>query len=158
MSIISRFSPFFRFRFGLSVIAWLIALSSLAALGADPVAAKARKSGGARLTLTRTTDVLYFAATAIVRVNGKQVASLGRGESATVTIAPGANKVAVDAFLQPGSFVLDLHARPGGNYAIEISPRGESYASVVVFGLAGVLIDAAANNNKAGAFKLQRAR
>lgn len=133
----------------------LATLSFVICVAVDPAVAQRRGGGTARLTLTRTTDMLYLGAAAFVSVDGKKVATLWRGESATVTIPAGPNRVAVDAFLQPGSFVVVVNARPGGHYAMEISPRGESYIPGAVFGLAGAVIDAAANENKAGAFKMR---
>jgi hypothetical protein len=137
----------------------LAALGFLICAAVDPAIAQQRRgSGTARLTLTRTSDALYLGVPAVVKVNGSEVASLWRGESTTVTISAGASKITVDATLHPGVWAVALNARPGGHYTIEISPRGDSLAPGVLFGLAGTVVDAVANVNKAGAFKMRRVK
>ncbi len=110
-------------------------------------------AGKARLTLTRVSGVLYVGTPATVKINGEQVASLWAGSSSTVDIAPGANSVSVDAWSYPGFWKVDLNAKAGQAYAIEISPRGSSYVPSLL-GPVGGAIDAAANEN-AGAFQMR---
>jgi hypothetical protein len=126
--------------------------AGLAADGA-PKAADPIPRGKARLTLTRVSGMLYSGVQASVTINGQQVAGLWAGSSSTVEIAPGANVVSVDGWSYPGSWTVDLSAKAGQSYAIEISPRGESYA-FGMFGLVGGVIDASANKN-AGAFQMR---
>jgi hypothetical protein len=116
--------------------------------------AGAMLAGQARLKLTRVSGVLYMGAQANVRVNGQEVANLWRDSSTTVNLSPGANVITVGALLHPGVWTINLHAKPGATYAIEISPRVESYAPVLIAGLAGSMVDAAVNEN-AGAFQMR---
>jgi hypothetical protein len=109
--------------------------------------------GKARLTLTRVSGMLYSGVQASVKINGQQVAGLWAGSSSTVDIAPGANVVSVDGWSYPGSWTVDLNAKAGQTYAIEISPRGDSYV-FGMFGLVGGVIDVSANKN-AGAFQMR---
>lgn len=116
--------------------------------------AGAMLAGQARLKLTRVSGVLYMGAQANVRVNGQEVANLWRESSTTVNLSPGANVITVGALLHPGVWTINLNAKPGATYAVEISPRVESYAPVLIAGLAGSMVDAAVNEN-AGAFQMR---
>ena len=109
-------------------------------------------AGKVQLILTRTTSALYLAAPAMVKVNGQDVASLGRGESSTLTIAPGRTVVSVSTWSYPGSWTINLDAKAGQTYAIEIS-RGASFVPSFLLGPLGGVVDAAANPN-AGAFQM----
>jgi hypothetical protein len=126
--------------------------AGLAADGA-PKAADPIPRGKARLTLTRVSGMLYSGVQASVKINGQQVAGLWAGSSSTVDIAPGANVISVDGWSYPGSWTVDLSAKAGQSYAIEISPRGDSFA-FGMFGLVGGAIDVSANKN-AGAFQMR---
>ena len=49
----------------------------------------------ARLTITRTEEVLAMAVPATIEINGKKAADLGNGASTIIDIAPGANVISV---------------------------------------------------------------
>jgi hypothetical protein len=88
-----------------------------------------------------------------VKVNGQKVADIWAGSSSIVNIAPGANTITVEAWSYPGTWTVNLDAKPGQNYAAEISPRGDSYAPSLL-GPVGGAIDSA-NNKNAGAFQMR---
>ncbi len=111
-------------------------------------------SGKARLTLTRVSGFVYSGVPATVKINGEQVASLWAGSSSSVDIAPGATSVSVDAWTYPGTWTLDLSAKAGQAYTIEISPRGDSLGPALLLGAIGGAIDASVNQN-AGAFQMR---
>ncbi len=110
--------------------------------------------GKARLVLSRTNDMLYMGALAQVKINGAEVASLWRSESSTVPIAPGAVAVSVSTWSYPGSWTVNLNAKAGETYALEISPRGETMFAMGAIGVAGAIVDANANRN-GGIFQMR---
>jgi hypothetical protein len=135
-------------------VAGVLVVSSFV-LWSSVVAAPAQsRNSGTRLTLTRSSTFLFVAVPASVTVNGRDAASLYRGETATINIAPGQNTVNVSGFGQPGSWTLVVNAKPGGHYAIEVEPRGESIPPAALLGLPGALLDTAINKNS-GAFKMR---
>lgn len=110
-------------------------------------------SGQTRLTLTRVEGVLYAGAPATVKVNGQKVADLWAGKSETVDIPLGNNAVTVEAWSYPGTWTVNLDAKKGKAYAIEVSPRGDSYAPSL-FGPLGAAMEGAGTKN-AGAFQMR---
>ncbi len=110
--------------------------------------------GKARLLLTRVNSLVGFRTPARVKVNGNQVARLRSGGSIVVNIPSGRTAVTVDAPLDLGEYTINLDAKSGKTYALEISPRGERLAAAVVAPGVGALIDAAANKN-GGAFQVR---
>lgn len=62
--------------------------------------------------------------------------------------------VAVYSWSYPGKFSLNIKAKPGARYTVEISPREESFVANAVLGIAGAIIDASDSKNS-GAFKLR---
>lgn len=108
----------------------------------------------ARLTITRTSDILYMGVPATIKVNGKKVASLALGASTIVDIAPGSNVISADAWSYPGTFSVKLEAKAGQRYALEVAPRGDSFLPGALLGPFGGAIDASVNEN-AGAFQLR---
>ena len=110
-------------------------------------------AGKVRLALNRVQGVLYAGAPATVKVNGQKVADLWAGNSSVVDISPGKNAVTVEAWSYPGTWTIDLDAKPGQSYAIEVSPRSESYVPSL-FGAVGGAMDSNANKN-AGAFQMR---
>ena len=109
--------------------------------------------GKARLVLVRESAYYAVAVPAVVKVNGQDVANLASGGSASVMISPGPTAVNIDAWSAPGSYTVNLDAKAGRTYRIEISPRTEAIAPALICGLACGLIEAADNEGKAGAFK-----
>lgn len=54
----------------------------------------------------------------------------------------------------PGSWTINLDAKAGRTYAIEISPRGGSFVPSLLLGPLGGVVESAANPN-AGAFQMR---
>lgn len=91
---------------------------------------------------------------ATVNINGRKVASLWGGASATIDLAPGANTITVDAWSSPGSWTHTLNAKPGARYAIEISPRDGS-AAAAMLGPIGAAIEANSKKKQGGSFQMR---
>jgi hypothetical protein len=134
-----------------------VVLGFIACLVLSPADAQQRRgrAGQATLTLTRVSGLLYVSLPATVTINGRQVASLWSGSSSSVAIAPGPNSVSVSGWSYPGTWTVTLNARPGAHYVAEISPRGDSIAPGILFGLAGGMVDAAVNKDSSGAFQMR---
>ena len=111
---------------------------------------------GTQVTLTRVSGLTYAGVPATVKINGQQVASLFSGASSTVPLAPGTNKITVEAFSYPGNWEIDLNARPGKTYTIQIEPRDGS-VGVNLLGVAGLAVAAAqaSNGKNTGAFQMR---
>jgi hypothetical protein len=110
-------------------------------------------AGQTRLTLTRVEGILYAGAPATVKVNGQKVAELWAGKSETVDIPLGNNVVTVEAWSYPGTWTVNLDAKKGKAYAVEVSPRSESYGPSL-FGPLGAAAEGAGTKN-AGAFQMR---
>jgi hypothetical protein len=117
------------------------------------VAAPVPKSH-ARLIIHREGSVVGMVADARVRVDGRDVASLGNDEVKVLDIPAGAHQIAVDHWSHPGVSKLDLNAKPGTVYEIRAAVRGEAAAAGMMFGLAGSAIESASNGD-AGFWSLQ---
>lgn len=107
----------------------------------------------ARLTITRTNDLLYMGAPATIKINGRKTADLGLGASTIIDIAPGANVISASAWSYPGTFSVKLDAKPGQRYAVKVEPRSDSFLPAMLAPVGGI-IDASVNEN-AGAFQLR---
>ncbi len=112
-----------------------------------PVPAEKVSETSARIQIARTTDMLYLALDARVSVNGSVVAALPRGGSTYVDVNPGTATVRVDHPTSPGSFAVSFEARPGSTYAIEVSPRNESFMPGALGGVIGLAVDASITEN-----------
>ena len=123
------------------------------AQSATPKPSGPAPSGQTRLTLTRVEALLYAGAPATVKVNGAKVADLWAGKSETVDIPLGNNTVTVEAWSYPGTWTVNLDAKKGKAYAIEVSPRGDSYGPSL-FGPLGAAAEGAGTKN-AGAFQMR---
>jgi len=110
-------------------------------------------AGKARLVLTRVSGMYASALDAVVKVNNQEVARLATGTSQAVMIAPGPTAVNIDSWSAPGSYTINLEAKAGRTYKVEISPRTEALAPALICGLACGLMEAAAKGDKAGAFQ-----
>ena len=113
---------------------------------AHPMAAKAAAnnaipSGKARITLTRESSLVYAAAPATVTLNGKEVASVATGGSATVDVPAGDSTIAVSAWSYPGASTVKVALKAGQTTALEISPRSASVGAGMLLGPLGGLVD-----------------
>ena len=119
-----------------------------AALAQTPIPA-----GKARVTITRTSDMLYAAAPATITLNGQTVASISTGGTAIVDVPQGNAVLAASAWSYPGEYKVTLNAVAGQNYALEVAPRSASFGPSLL-GPVGGMMDSSANGN-AGAFEMR---
>lgn len=111
-------------------------------------------SASGRLKIVRTDELVAGLAGARLRIDDKEVANLDSGEWEVIDVPAGKHKITVDHWGHLNVFNLDLDVKPGTLYSLEISPRGEAVAAGAIFGLAGALVEAAANDN-GGTFQIR---
>jgi hypothetical protein len=71
-----------------------------------------------------------------LKVDGREL-PLGNGEVRIVDVAPGPHQIAVDDSLHPNVFKLNVHAKGGTVYDLEVSTRDEAAVAGAVLGLRG---------------------
>ena len=113
----------------------------------------ALKASDARLKIQRVNSFMAAAGSANVKLDGREVASLGIGGSTMLDVAAGPHKITVGAWGHPNVYAITLDARPGMLYTLEISPRMEAAAAGAAFGFIGFAAEAAANEN-GGTFEI----
>jgi hypothetical protein len=128
-----------------------VALVAVAAVamsnGQAAYAAPAKKNtvaapaGKTAVSITRSTDMLYFGSSASVEINGVKVASLGRGETYAADIAPGPTVVSVSSWSSPGVSSYSFSAQRGKTYQLAVKPRGGNFAAAMVGGLVGQAVE-----------------
>jgi hypothetical protein len=111
------------------------------------LATSALKASDARLKIYRTSNFVASLGAASVKLDGREVASLGIGGSTILDIPAGAHKIAVDHWAHPNVYAITLDAKPGMLYTLEVSPRMEAAVAAVAFGTIGWAAEAAANEN-----------
>ena len=142
----------------LGVLAFLcLASANLAGCVTDQSAAAAPPvipPSQAMLTVTRVNN--YYAALMPVAVtaNGADFASLGLGETRTGGIKPGPVTLAATMLATPGTYTVHFNAEAGKRYAFELQPRTAGVVAAVSAGILGSVVDAAANGEQAGPYKL----
>lgn len=109
--------------------------------------------GMARITVQRSTDILYLALSASVKVNGIAIGALSRGDVASIDVKPGPAIVSVDTESSPGSFSISFTAQPNHEYLMEVSPRSGSFLPGALLGYAGEFMDSAVNE-QSGLFQI----
>lgn len=123
------------------------------AFGASASDESAVPPGKARLAIARTSAFLYLTLSARVDVNGQRIADLGRGETYSGVFDAGRLSITTDHWSSPGKFTVALNAESGAEYKLELSPREDSFLPGALFGIVGLAVDAAVENNS-GLFKL----
>ena len=88
-----------------------------------------------------------------VTANGAEFASLGLGETFTGGIKPGPVTLTTSMWSTPGSYTVHFNAEAGKRYAFELQPRGAGLA-LASAGIFGSVVDAAANGEQSGPYKL----
>jgi hypothetical protein len=106
----------------------------------------------ARLKIYRE-GIVGAAVPARVIIDGREVASLGVGGSTVLDVLAGSRKIVVDSWSHPNAYTLNLAAKPGTLYTLEISIRSEAFVAGM-FGLVGMMAEAAANEN-GGTFQIR---
>ncbi|WP_088345296.1 MULTISPECIES: hypothetical protein [Rhodomicrobium] len=120
-----------------------------AALALQPLGAKA-----SRLKLVRTDEPTASSAPARIRIDGRELGSLGIGQSTILDVSSGAHKIVVDYWGHPNVFAVTLVAQPGIVYTLEIAPRPDVVKAGLVAGGIGALTQASASEH-GGAFQLR---
>jgi hypothetical protein len=107
----------------------------------------------ASVTITRVNN--YYGALVPVNVtaNGASFASLGLGETITGGVKPGPVTLTTTMWSTPGSYTVHFNAEAGKRYAFELQPRGAGLA-LASAGIIGSVVDAAANGEQSGPYKL----
>ncbi|MBY0560364.1 hypothetical protein [Hyphomicrobium sp.] len=111
------------------------------------------RTSDARLKIYRTDALESAGDAARVKIDGREVASLGSGGSTMLDVPAGLHKIVVDTPLHPNVYEISLATKAGAHYALEVSPR--SAATVArMFGVVGMLAESAANQN-GGEFQIR---
>lgn len=105
-----------------------------------------------RIVISRTDDIIYATLAARIAVNGNYVSNVMRGQTVSMEVDPGAVKVAADAPMTMGEFMLSFQIEPGMEVRLSLAPRGANFIGAMS-GLGGMLVEAAINDNK-GPFSL----
>jgi hypothetical protein len=69
-------------------------------------------------------------------------------------IPAGSHSISVDAFGHPNAYSITLQAKAGMLYKLEVSPRSAAAVAGVMFGLVGMMVEAAVNEN-GGTFQIR---
>jgi hypothetical protein len=118
------------------------------------LAGKALKPSHARLKIQRSNELMAAGPAARVKLDGRQIANLGAGGSTMLDVPTGAHKITVDQEGHPNVYSITLQAKPGMLYTLEVSPRGEAVMAGAMFGLVGMMVEAAVNEN-GGTFQIR---
>jgi hypothetical protein len=110
--------------------------------------------GQARISITRTDEGPSWSTAAKIEVNGSNVADLAPGQTYTGGVAPGPVSLTAKASVDIGFYTEKFNAVAGKTYAFQVSKRTEQVVAGVLGGVVGMSIDAAANSEKSGAFKI----
>jgi len=123
-------------------------VSGCRSMGAENAALAERtlKASEARLKIFRAQTLVGAAGSARVRVDGREVANLGVGGSTMLDVPAGTHKIVVDHWAHPNVYTMNLNAKPGMLYTLEVSVRTEA-AVAGMFGVVGVFAEASANEN-----------
>lgn len=110
--------------------------------------------GQAGISITRLDGFYGSLVAADIQANGNKIASLDKGATYSGGVPPGPVTLTVSCACDLGRYSIHFNAQAGKNYAFEVSPRNEQYAAVVFGGLVGYAVDAAANGENSGMFKI----
>jgi hypothetical protein len=110
------------------------------------LASKPLAKSQTRLKIFRADAYVAGAVGARVKIDGRQIAEIDNGGSTILDLAAGKHEIEVDTWQHPNVYKLNLDAKPGTMYVLEITPREEAVAAGM-FGLVGMLAEAAVNEN-----------
>jgi hypothetical protein len=113
---------------------------------------KALPKAHARLQIHRE-GIVGAAVPARILIDGREVASLGVGGSTVLDVPAGSRKIVVDSWSHPNAYTLNLAAKAGTLYTLEVSVRSEAFVAGM-FGVVGMVAEAAANEN-GGTFQIR---
>jgi uncharacterized protein YceK len=99
-------------------------MSGCGSTGAEnaALAAKALKPSHARLKIQRSNEPMAADPAARVKLDGREIASLGVGGTTMLDVPAGARKITLDAQGHPNEYTITLQAKPGMLYTLEVSP------------------------------------
>jgi hypothetical protein len=110
--------------------------------------------GQARISITRTDEGPSWSTAAKIEVNGAPVADLAPGQTYSGGVAAGPVSLTAKASVDIGYYTEKFNAVAGKSYAFQVSKRTEQVVAGVLGGVVAMSIDAAANSEKSGAFKI----
>lgn len=110
--------------------------------------------GMARITVTRSMDMLFLGVTADITVNEQRLGSVFRGQGGSIEVPAGVASVSTTSWSTPGRFTIRFSTVPGGRYDVEVAPRGALLGPSLALGMLGAALDAASNPEQGGAFTL----
>jgi hypothetical protein len=118
------------------------------------LARKPLRGSHARLKVQRSDELMAAGPAARIKLDGRVIANLGVGGSTMLDVPSGARKIGVDQDGHPNAYSMTLQAKPGMLYTLEVSPRGEAVMAGAMFGLVGMMVEAAVNEN-GGTFQIR---
>lgn len=110
--------------------------------------------GQARISIRRTDEGPSWSAAAQIAINGAHVVELAPGQSYSGGVAPGPVAMIATAKMDIGQYVVKFNAVAGKSYAFEVSKRGAHTAAGLLGGVAGMIVETAANGDQSGAFQI----
>lgn len=113
--------------------------------------------GMTRITVERSSELMYAALSARVRVNGEDFGSLSRGDRKSIDLRPGRVNIAVDTLTAPGRFVMSFESSVNNEYVLKVSPRSGSLLPGLAAGYVGLFVDTAVNE-QSGLFQVIQER
>ena len=101
----------------------------------------------ARLKIHRESAFTGSAVDITIKIDGREVAGIGNDETRVFDIPAGNHLVTADHWSHPGTSKLNLQAKPGMVYEIEIAARAEAAVAGMMFGIIGTVVESAANDD-----------
>jgi hypothetical protein len=119
-----------------------------------PPIAAAVAPGQARISITRVDEGPSWSAAAKIDINGAHVVDLAPGQSYSGGVASGPVSVTATAAMDIGQYTVKFNAVAGKTYAFQVLKRGARAVAALLGGVAGIVIDTAANGDTSGAFQI----
>ncbi len=120
---------------------FLVACGSQGVLNVEQLA-QPTPAGQAKLVITRDNSYYGILAAVNVSLNGRRIASLGRGATVVQLAKAGENTLAVASVGDFGNYVTTFQADAGKTYTFEISPRSGAVMQGALWGPIGEMVRA----------------
>ncbi|HWJ18514.1 MAG TPA: hypothetical protein VNR65_07305 [Geobacterales bacterium] len=114
------------------------------------------KGNTARVKIVRAETFAAALRGARLKLDGKQIADIGDGAATVLDIPAGAHEFTVDVWDHPNVYKINVNAKPGMLYEMEVQPRSDAIVAGM-FGVVGMAAEASANPN-GGVFEIRVAR
>jgi hypothetical protein len=129
------------------LLSLVLAAGMLSACGSQGVLnveqlAQPAPAGQAKLVITRDSNFYAFAAAVNVSLNGRRIASLGRGATVVQLAKAGENTLGVASVGDFGNYVTTFQADAGKTYTFEVSPKASILPSGALWGPIGEMVKA----------------